>query len=122
MKINQCVRYGAACLFELSKSPTEYLGADTIAARQHVPAAFAHKILQSLARTGLVYSMKGSGYRLARPLSEISANDLINATCAETDMHIDTTDIGRRLDEKIGRALDTVTLADIFPTNVGGLR
>src|SRR5260221_10639357 len=94
MKLNQKVRYGVGCLFELSKNPYEYMEADEIAKRQTIPAAYAQKILQTLAHEGFVYSMKGLGYKLARPLGEITALSLIDSLSKDVDANTTNPDMG----------------------------
>lgn len=79
MKLNQKVRYGLECLFELASTPTEYTDGDHIATARGIPSAYAQKILSALAQYGLIYSMKGQGYRLARPLEDITALEVIKA-------------------------------------------
>jgi len=79
MKLNQKVRYGLECMFELASNPTEYRDAERIALARSVPTAFAQKILSALSQAGLVYAMKGQGYRIARPLEDITALEVINA-------------------------------------------
>ena len=109
MRINQKVRYGVACLFELSKNPGEYIDADRIAASQNVPPAYAHKILQSMAHAGMVFALKGVGYRLARPLASITALEVIETLTAEADSAA-TSEVGMRLEQRINKALGGFTL------------
>jgi Rrf2 family protein len=53
----------------------------TLSHRTRVPAAFLSKILQTLARAGILRSHRGSqrGYSLARPFGEISLLDVLTA-------------------------------------------
>ena len=46
-----------------------------------VPLAYLSKVLQALARAGLVQSQRGlgGGFRIARPIAEISALDIVDA-------------------------------------------
>jgi Rrf2 family protein len=55
-----------------------YLGAAAIAARIRAPGNYLGKLLQSLARAGLVEGRKGlqGGFRLARPPDQISLYDV----------------------------------------------
>src|SRR5690349_14523171 len=100
MRINQKVKYGVACLFELSKTPTEFIDTDQLATKQHIPPAYAQKVLQSMARAGLIYSLKGVGYRLTRPLSNITALEVMEALTAEHDASTDTMQIGAQLEKR----------------------
>ena len=68
--------------------------ASELAEETGVPAPTAQKIMQSLAKAGLLDSQRGSagGYRLARPVPDISLADIIEAVegpiamtqCSET--------------------------------------
>jgi Rrf2 family protein len=53
-----------------------------IAATQNIPAAFLSKILQKLARHGLIRSYRGSqrGYSLGRAASQINVREILHAT------------------------------------------
>jgi Rrf2 family protein len=57
-----------------------YLGAADIASRIGAPANYLGKLLQTLARAGLVESRKGlgGGFRLARPAERISLRDVVD--------------------------------------------
>lgn len=52
-----------------------------IAARARVPSGYLSKVLQALARAGLVHSARGphGGFALARSTSDLTAYDVINA-------------------------------------------
>jgi len=111
MRLNQKVRYGLECLFELANTPTEYVGAEHVAAARHVPQAYAQKILSSLSQAGLVYSQKGAGFRIARMLEDISALEVVRALDA-TDHHaVDS--IGHPLEKRIDDALAEVSIATL---------
>ena len=114
MKMNQKVRYGVGCLFELSKSPNEYIDADKIAARQVIPAAYAHKVLQVLANAGLVFAQKGVGYKLARPLHDITALEVIELLTADVDPNASNPDMGVLLEKRINKALGSFTLDELL--------
>lgn len=114
MRLNQKVRYAAGCLFELSKQIGEFMGAEAIAARQSIPPAYAHKVLQAMAHAGLVVSQKGLGYKLARPLSEITALDVIETMTADVDANSSNPDLGILLEARINKALEGVTLGDLI--------
>ena len=116
MVLNQKVRYGVGCLYELSKTPHEYTQGDSIAHRQLIPAAYTHKVLQSLARAGLVYSQKGLGYKLARALSSITARDVIDALTLDEDPNSTNPDLGLRLEERLNEWLEKITLDQVVIT------
>ena len=114
MKLNQKVRYGVGCLFELSKNPHEYMDADEIARRQVIPPAYAQKILQVLSREGFVFSMKGTGYRLGRALADITALELIDALSKDMDPSATSPDVGFLLEARVNKALGSFTLSEIL--------
>lgn len=113
MKVNLKVQYGVACLFELSKAPGEYRDTDDIATKQNIPIAYAHKILQSLSHVGLVYALKGVGYRLSRPLSQITALQVVEALAADNDPNTTNPEIGMMLERRINKALGSFTLSEL---------
>jgi Rrf2 family protein len=106
MKINQRVRYGISCLFELSKHNHEYVDAEKIAHAQSIPSAYAQKVMQTLSHAGLVWSLKGTGYRLARPLSEITAYQVIEALTQDTSTNDSIISVGSMLEDRINKALN----------------
>jgi Rrf2 family protein len=108
MKVTQKVRYGLECLFELAKQPTEYMDAENLATRRGIPPAYAQKVLQTLAHAGLLYSQKGVGYRITRPLQDITALEVI--TALSTDEPRDAAGAGRMLERRINDTLARVTL------------
>jgi len=114
MKLNQKVRYGVGCLYELSKTPMEYSDAELVAKRQGIPLAYAHKILQSMSHAGLVFSQKGLGYRLARPLSSITAIEVIDLLTADVDPNASNPDIGVQLEKRIEKELGSFTLDELI--------
>jgi Rrf2 family protein len=114
MRINQKVKYGVACLFELSKAPTEFRDADEISRKQTIPPAYAHKVLQSLAHAGLVLALKGVGYRLTRPLSLITALQVMEALTVEVDPNATNPDMGVLLEKRVNEALGSFTLAELI--------
>ncbi len=59
----------------------EYRGASSIATQNDAPANYLGKLLQQLAKRGLVRSQKGlgGGFRLARDPVEISLYDIVEA-------------------------------------------
>jgi Rrf2 family protein len=64
-----------------SAAPHGALSAKDIAEAYHIPPQLLAKILQTLAKAGLLISHAGTngGYALARPASEISAFEVIRA-------------------------------------------
>ena len=113
MKLNQKVRYGVGCLFELSKNPHEFMDADEIARRQTIPPAYAQKVLQTLAHEGFVFAMKGVGYRLSKSLADITAIELIDALSREMDPNASNPDMGILFEKRINQMLGTMTLSEL---------
>ncbi len=111
MKINQKVRYGLECLFELAKTPREYVDAERLATARAIPTAYAQKVLQALAQSGLIHSLKGNGYQLARPLQNITALEVINALSVEEPVQVPGA--GNVLARRINDALANVTLSEL---------
>ncbi len=66
---------------DFSGIPVSAQSAKDIADAYHIPAQLLAKILQTLARAGLLVSTAGTngGYSLARPATEISAFEVIRA-------------------------------------------
>ncbi len=107
MRLNQKVRYGLECLFELAKAPSEFIDAERLSTARSIPPAYAQKVLQALTHAGIVNSQKGSGYRIVRPLQNITALDVMNALTKE-DAHAEHT--GHVLESRINEALSRMTL------------
>lgn len=112
MRLTQSVRYAVMCLFELAKRPLEYFETESLARTLEIPPAYAHKVLQAMAHAGLVIGLKGSGYKLARPLAHISALDVIEALTKDaTAARIG--DAGFLLERKINQALENCKLDEL---------
>lgn len=116
MRINQKVKYGVASLFELAKSPTQFQDAERIAAAQHIPPAYAHKVLQALAHAGMVLALKGVGYRLAKPLGSITALEVMEALTSDVDQNVSAPDMGALLERRVNLALCSFTLDELKTT------
>ncbi len=63
-----------------SADPLRLVNTKEIAERYHIPAELLAKIMQIMARTGLIISFPGptGGYRLTRDPSDISIADVVN--------------------------------------------
>ena len=73
--------YGLIALKHLARHTNESVSAREIATEYRIPAELLAKILQRLARKGLVVSQQGThgGYVLARDPSKISIVDVVEA-------------------------------------------
>lgn len=90
LRLTKKADYGLMALKYLAEQPMESSGqnarpaaqsAKDIAQAYHIPPPLLAKILQTLARAGLLISHAGTngGYALARPASQISAFEVIRA-------------------------------------------
>jgi Rrf2 family protein len=82
MRLSDGVEWGAHCAVLLSfLPPGKALPTARMAEFNGVPAAYLAKHLQVLSRAGIVESVTGpgGGYRLARPASEISMLEVVEA-------------------------------------------
>ena len=113
MRLKQKIKYAVACLFELAKRAGDYVDAEHIAHQQKIPAAYAHKILQVLAHAGFVFSLKGRGYKLARPLENITALEVIETLTVDEDPNATNPDIGILLETRVNKALGSFTLGEL---------
>ncbi len=79
---SRSVEYAIRAMTFLATQPTGRLtGAREISQAEKIPAPFLWKILQGLARQRLIRSFRGvrGGYELARPASEITLENIIQA-------------------------------------------
>jgi Rrf2 family protein len=82
MRLSDGVEWGVhACTVLAVVPPDRALPAAKLAEFHGVPAAYMAKHLQTLARAGLLETVKGprGGYRLARPAAKITVLDVVEA-------------------------------------------
>src|SRR3954468_24190092 len=82
MRMSDGVEWAAHCCVVLAVVPPgSALPAARLAEYHGVPAAYLAKHLQSLARAGLVETARGpgGGYRLAKPATDITMLDIVEA-------------------------------------------
>ena len=82
IRLSKRTDYGFLAIQHLLTAPRgEYRSAREIAARHDIPPALMAKLLQRLARKGLVASHHGikGGYQIVRPASEITLWEIIEA-------------------------------------------
>ncbi len=79
--ISQTAEYALRAVVWLASASDAPHGTPEIARVSQVPAGYLAKVLQKLARAGLVTSApgRGGGFRIARPPAEISVLDVVNA-------------------------------------------
>ncbi|HET6629767.1 MAG TPA: SUF system Fe-S cluster assembly regulator [Woeseiaceae bacterium] len=133
LRISKLTDYGTVVLAELARGEQVFVSAADIAGTTGLGVPTVSKLLKMLARAGLVTSSRGprGGYRLARPATEISAADVIDALegpvsiteCSAHDSQCDIESLCRvgstwqRINVGIRRALDEISLSDLLRTN-----
>ena len=84
MKLQRDVEYGLMSLIDLNRENGQEHAASarTLAGRLGVPRELLRKVLQRLQRAGMLAAARGAtgGYRLARPLGDISLREVIEAS------------------------------------------
>ncbi len=92
MLLTRASEYALLSLDVLRKSDTP-LGAEQLANELCIPKSFLAKILQSLAKQGILDSRKGAhgGFILIKPIDEISVNEIIYAAEGKTPAVFDCT-------------------------------
>ena len=82
LRISRLTDYGTVILVYLARQPgRRRCSASDVSAGTHVALPTAQKLLKVLARAGLVEATRGAegGYCLARPATEISAVEIVDA-------------------------------------------
>jgi Rrf2 family protein len=91
VRITTLAEYGVICALHLAKRTEDGpITGREIAATERLPVDYVEQILLRLRRADIVKSTRGArgGYALARPASEISVRDVINASELTTfDLH-----------------------------------
>ncbi len=133
LRISKLTDYGTVVLAHLAHSGAAYASASEVAAATSIGLPTVSKLLKTLARAGLVNSIRGAqgGYRLAREAGRITAAEVIDALegpvsiteCSASDSHCDleaVCNVGgawQRINFAIRRALDDISLADLARAN-----
>ncbi len=81
MTVSQSAEYALRAVVWLAADPDQTLSTLAIAKGTRVPAGYLSKVLQGLARAGLVRSSPGrvGGFTLTHPPADISVFDVVNA-------------------------------------------
>ena len=82
MRLSLQIQYAICGVFDLAyNAGEEPVRIRVISARQTIPARYLEQIFQRLRRANIVASKRGpgGGYTLARPASEISLRDIVEA-------------------------------------------
>ncbi len=132
--LSQTTEYALRATICLAYRPDGLVSTSELAEMTKVPMNYLAKVLQLLARSEIVSGRRGvgGGYRLARPASEISMLDVINAIdpiqrirCCPLELKNHTTalcPLHHKLDEAIGMLINQfsgVTMADLI-SDLGG--
>ena len=80
MNLNKSTRYALHSMLDFARADDRPVTVAVVAARHGIPAAALAKVLQQLVRAGLARGSRGigGGYRLARPASEVTVQDVID--------------------------------------------
>lgn len=78
---SQTVEYALRAVVYLAGEAPECRTTDQVAEATRVPKAYLSKVLQGLARAGIVHSQRGvkGGMTLARPADELTILEVVNA-------------------------------------------
>ena len=82
MKLSERVEWALHCTWTLAAAPSaEPLSTRRLAEFYDLPAPYLAKVLNTLVRAGVLTATSGprGGFRLARPASEITAGEVLNA-------------------------------------------
>ncbi len=132
MLMTRASEYALLSLIVLAKAEKP-MDADTLSKELDISKSFLAKILQSMARQGILNSFKGvnGGFALAREAHEITIQQVLNAAEGKTPAVFDCStsksdcpsnkastcaiwSFLNRLQGKIDNFLDTITLEDIL--------
>lgn len=89
MKLSTKSRYGARAILEIARGTRENpVKRKSIVDNQNIPDSYLKNILITLKESGLINAIRGSGggYTLARPASEITFLDILNALEGDLSM------------------------------------
>jgi FeS assembly SUF system regulator len=129
LRMSKLTDYGTMVLAQLAASHAGWITAGQVAEATHLALPTVSKLSKSLVHSGLVVSSRGvqGGYALARPATEITAAEILDALegpvalteCSQTNGGCDLESYCRvgtawqRINHSIRRALEGVSLADL---------
>jgi Rrf2 family transcriptional regulator, iron-sulfur cluster assembly transcription factor len=126
--------YGVRAVLHLASDPMRFSDIREISAAQDVPGNYLAKIMQQLARSGLVRSRRGAkgGYALARPARGITLREVIEAVegpiflnvClikkgeCPRDVFCPVHDVWREAQQTLFEVLDSRTMEDLVRAGI----
>ncbi|HRY30353.1 MAG TPA: Rrf2 family transcriptional regulator [Elusimicrobiota bacterium] len=118
MKFNRTLAYGLSCLQHLSEHADQgWIETHHIASAQGLPESYCNKVLQSLVHARLVLSSRGRGFKLAKPLNDISAWEVMEAFtfngAPPPDRKNASDKLYESLRERVNRMLAGLTLDEV---------
>ncbi len=129
LKISKKVEYGLMAILHMdSLGGGDLVAAREISAQYNIPPDLLGKVLQALARGGLIESVHGAlgGYRLSRPLEGVTLGDVFEAVegplhlvkchdapeCCEQYQRCNIRDPVIRIQERVIEYISRVNLAE----------
>lgn len=130
MKLSTKGRYGLRALIDLALySENETVSIQSIARRQNISDSYLEQLMRKLRSAGLIVSVRGAqgGYKLARPVNEISVGDVLRAlegsleavTCGGEDNSCQGADlcvtkfVWERINSSIRDTVDSIKLSQL---------
>jgi FeS assembly SUF system regulator len=129
LKLSKLADYATVLMTAIASEPDRVHNGHDLATRTHVPAPTVAKLLKTLARGGLLESLRGAhgGYRLAKSPDKLTVAEIIRALegpiavteCAThgggcgIEAHCATRANWRLINTAIRQALEAVTLAQM---------
>ena len=134
LRVTKLTDYATLVLTALAGSPARVHSAAELAELARLELPTVSKVLKPLARAGLVTSFRGAsgGYRLARPPSQISLIDIVEAiegrlnmtecssehSYCEHESHCGVQGHWRRINDVISDTLRGMSLAEMLPVSL----
>ncbi|MBO4335764.1 MAG: Rrf2 family transcriptional regulator [Desulfovibrio sp.] len=136
MKLSAKTRYAARILFCLAQHDKSPVSSSILSAKTGISAQFIEQILRQLRLAGITDSVRGAkgGHVLLRKPEEVSFGTILNvmeggmelSTClncpdscerySDCEMH----DVWGNLQKSLNKALDSITLEDVFKFSPDG--
>ncbi|RUL62471.1 SUF system Fe-S cluster assembly regulator [Dyella dinghuensis] len=129
-RVSRLTDYATVVMTCIAAHPDDVLSTAQIAEEAHLELPTVSKLLKSLGHAGLVESFRGvnGGYRLARPASDISVADIVEAMegplgmteCSMSDGHCErekqcgVRGSWQRINNVLDNALRSMSLADML--------